>query len=87
MSNLEHLVRQANRIGLFFEAMPNRDDALEGIATHILKFWAPSLRSTLLSFLEQHPNGSNGTISLSPLSLEALVQYQEKIRPHTHAAP
>ena len=86
MSNLEHLVRQANRIGAFFEALPDRNEALEGIATHIVKFWAPSLRATLLEFLEHHPDGNNGELALSPISLAALQQHREKIWPHLSAA-
>ena len=38
-----NLVRMANRIGEFFEAMPERDEALQGIAEHIRKFWELSL--------------------------------------------
>ncbi len=30
-----NLVRMANRIGEFFEAMPERDEALQGYAEHI----------------------------------------------------
>ncbi|WP_434064135.1 formate dehydrogenase subunit delta [Roseateles aquae] len=32
------LVRMANQIGHFFEAMPDHAEALDGIATHIKKF-------------------------------------------------
>ena len=36
------LVKMANQIGHFFEAMPDRPEALEGIAQHIRKFWGAS---------------------------------------------
>lgn len=83
MSTLENLVRQANRIGAFFEALPDREQALEDIAQHIARFWAPSLRRDILNFLEQHPDGRNGNLALSAISLQALQAHQEKIRPHT----
>eukprot|EP01034_Spumella_vulgaris_P000645 gene645-854_t len=38
----------ANRIGDFFEAMPDRPEALEGIATHLKKFWDPRMRQQFL---------------------------------------
>ena len=47
-----NLVRMANRIGDFFEAMPERDEALEGIAEHIRKFWEPRMRRQLLAAVE-----------------------------------
>ena len=43
-----NLVRMANRIGEFFEAMPEREEALQGIAEHIRKFWEPRMRAIRL---------------------------------------
>ena len=34
-------VKMANQIADFFGAMPDRAEALEGIAQHIRKFWVP----------------------------------------------
>lgn len=48
----DNLVRMANRIGDFFEAQPDRDEALEGIASHIRKFWEPRMRRQLLATLD-----------------------------------
>ena len=48
------LVHMANRIGEFFQAMPNRDEALQGVATHIRKFWDPRMRRELLTYLDQN---------------------------------
>ncbi|RYZ08741.1 MAG: formate dehydrogenase [Comamonadaceae bacterium] len=45
----DNLIRMANRIGDFFEAMPDRDEALEGIAVHIRKFWTPAMRRDFLA--------------------------------------
>ena len=42
-----NLITMANRIGEFFEAMPDRDEALEGVAQHIQKFWEPRMRRQL----------------------------------------
>ena len=48
----DNLVRMANRIGDFFEAMPDRDEALEGIATHLKKFWDPRMRTQFLGMVD-----------------------------------
>ncbi|MGH6612245.1 MAG: formate dehydrogenase subunit delta, partial [Burkholderiaceae bacterium] len=33
--------------------MPDRQEALEGVATHIRKFWDPRMRLELLQHLDQ----------------------------------
>ncbi|EWM48099.1 NADH-dependent formate dehydrogenase delta subunit FdsD family protein [Bordetella holmesii 35009] len=61
-----NLIRMANRIGDFFEAYPDPDEALEGIANHIEKFWEPRMRWQLLDFLVAHPDGLAPGVSLHP---------------------
>jgi formate dehydrogenase subunit delta len=48
----DNLIRMANRIGDFFEAMPDRAEALEGIATHLKKFWDPRMRREFLALVD-----------------------------------
>ncbi len=60
-----NLVRMANRLGAFFEAIPERDEALRGIAEHIRKFWEPRMRAELASPEEAQ--------ALKPIVREALV--------------
>ncbi len=67
----EPLVKMANQIGAFFEAMPNRPEALEGIALHIQKFWEPRMRRQFLAHLD-----SAGTDELNPIVAEALVRHR-----------
>ena len=45
--NHDNLVKMANQIGTFFEAMPDRAEGLDGIATHVKKFWAPRMREQM----------------------------------------
>lgn len=68
--NSEHLIRMANQIGTFFESMPDRQEALEGIATHLQKFWDPRMRHEFLALLDQ---GSEG---VSAIVREALQQHR-----------
>ncbi len=44
---IDALVRMANDIGHFFDAQPDRDAALAGLADHLRKFWAPTMRAQL----------------------------------------
>ena len=47
--DLDNLIRMANRIGTFFAAQPDRDEALAGIAEHLKKFWEPRMRVQLMA--------------------------------------
>ena len=46
------LARMANQIGSFFEAMPDRAEAMESAARHIRSFWAPPMRRSLLEQID-----------------------------------
>ena len=69
-----NLVRMANRIGDFFEAMPERDEALEGIAEHIKKFWEPRMRRQLLAAVD-----AGEAAELQGIVHSALVRYQDRL--------
>lgn len=64
-----NLIHMANRIGEFFEAMPEREDALLGVAEHIQKFWDPRMRRQLAQAL-QDPQTAQ---AFRPLVFEALL--------------
>ena len=68
----DNLVRMANRIGQFFAAMPDRAEALQGIAQHIQRFWERRMRAALLTHLDAgHGEG------LDPIVLEALRLHRD----------
>ena len=52
--NNDNLVRMVNRIGAFFASMPDRQEALEGIAKHIQRFWEPRMRRQLLAHVDDN---------------------------------
>lgn len=64
-----NLIHMANRIGEFFEAMPEREEALHGIAEHIQKFWEPRMRRQLAQALQD----SQAAQVFKPLVYEALL--------------
>ena len=52
--NTDNLIRMGNRIGAFFAAMPNRDEAMNDIAQHVRRFWEPRMRMQLFAHLDAH---------------------------------
>lgn len=63
---VDNLIRMANSIGDFFESMPDRAEAINGIANHISKFWEPRMRRRILAYIEE------GGTGLHPMVLEAI---------------
>jgi formate dehydrogenase subunit delta len=76
--DVDKLVQMANRIGLFFEAMPDRFEAIEGIALHLQRFWEPRMRRELLA----HVDGAQGE-GLSAIVLAAIVAHRARLEPVT----
>jgi formate dehydrogenase subunit delta len=66
--DIHNLVHMANRIGEFFQAMPDRTEAVEGVAQHLRKFWEPRMRRLLVEHVAAH-----GHHDLHPLVAEATV--------------
>lgn len=69
--NNEQLIRMANQIGVFFESMPDRQEALEGIAAHLKKFWEPRMRKAFLELVD----GEAGA-QIKSIVLEATHQHR-----------
>ena len=66
----------ANQIGAFFSAYSDRQEALEGIATHIHKFWEPRMRLRLIEAVN-----AGQAQELMPLVNDAIQTHQNKLRP------
>ncbi len=64
------LVKMANQIAAFFDAMPDRAEALEGVALHIRKFWVPRMRQRFLAHVD------SGGAGLHPLVLQAVQAHR-----------
>ena len=64
--NDDRLISMANQIADFFQSYPEAE-AVEGVATHIQKFWDPRMRRELLAHVDAHGSGR-----LSPIVAEAL---------------
>ncbi len=65
------LIYMANQIGKFF-APQEHETAVDGIASHLTKFWPPSMRTKIINHLEQGGEG------LDPLVKEAVQRLPSK---------
>jgi formate dehydrogenase subunit delta len=74
--DINNLVVMANRIGDFFESMPNQQEAKTNIANHIRKFWEPRMRQALISNLD-HPLSE----ALHSLVREAISENKQNLLP------
>lgn len=85
MKNINVLIQKANRIGQFFEAMPDRQEGIDGIADHIRKFWEPRMRAAMLQFLDEHPDGGTASTQLNSIVLEAISAHRKQLEPSEQA--
>ena len=65
--NPTKLIKMANQIGAFFEAMPDREQAARDVASHIQKSWEPRMRNGFLSHIDLE-----GDAVLKPVVRDAL---------------
>ncbi len=72
--NVDNLVKMANQIGTFFAAMPDRDEAMADIATHLRRFWAPPMRRALLDGVD---NGQAEAVA--PIVRAALERHRGEL--------
>lgn len=70
--NPDTLIRMANQIGAFFEAMPDREQAVKDIASHLRRTWDPRMRTQLLSALD-----GAGAAKLKPLVRDAVIALRQ----------
>lgn len=73
----DKIVYMANQIATFFKSQPAHE-AVDGVATHINKFWEPRMRRQLFEKIEAGDSG------LTDLVLEASKKIK---RPEPVAAP
>ena len=81
VNTTSNLIKMANQIADFFEALPDRQEGLESVYQHIRKFWEPRMRIALLDFLEKHPDGQDAEIKLSAFALEAIRARKTELQP------
>ena len=51
--NIERLVRMANDIGNFFKAESDHAVAVDGVASHLKRFWDPRMRKEIVAYVDE----------------------------------
>jgi formate dehydrogenase subunit delta len=80
--DVDNLIEMANRIGEFFDSMPDRAEAVDGVADHVRRFWEPRMRLAILEALE-NPEAS---ASMEPIVREALTLHKTDLQPKSASA-
>jgi formate dehydrogenase subunit delta len=73
VSDSENLVRMANNIAAFFNADPDRDAAVAGVANHIRSFWEARMKKAILAYDAQ---GGEGLDDLVRKALQVIAKEQ-----------
>jgi formate dehydrogenase subunit delta len=71
MTTMSHM---ANRIGEFFESMPEREAASNEITLYLRKSWEPRMRRELLAHLER-----TGGAGLLPIVRDAVRAHRQQL--------
>ena len=80
--DVDNLIEMANRIGEFFDSMPDRAEAVDSVADHIRRFWEPRMRIAILTALD-NPEAS---ATMEPIVREALNRHKADLQPKTATA-
>jgi formate dehydrogenase subunit delta len=71
--DIHHLVKMANEIGTFYEALPDRGEAVSLIATHLKNFWEPRMRREIIDYAKR---GASQEPRLKDLVRDAILTLQ-----------
>ncbi len=66
----ERMVHMANQIARFFSAYP-RDQAVEGVADHLKKFWEPRMRKDIEAYVAEGGQGLDALVIDAVKKLQA----------------
>ena len=72
--DIGNLVQMANRIGEFYESLPDAEEGQREIATHLRKFWEPRMRRLIMQHVEQ-----TGGAGLTAIVHDALVRHRDLV--------
>jgi formate dehydrogenase subunit delta len=76
--HIDNLVHMANRIGEFFQSVPDRDEAARETAQHLRKFWEPRMRRMLLEHLDRTDGAG-----MLPIVKAAVLSHRASLEPAT----
>ena len=72
-AKIDKLVRMANQIGNFYAAMPE-NEAADGTARHLKRYWTPKMIGELVAFAEAGRAGLNPIAARAVAALKSAAQ-------------
>ena len=75
----QNLITMANQIGDFFTSLPDHEEAIGDIASHIRRFWEPRMRRAILEALDD--DSTVDTSRMSDIVRETLIKHREELMP------
>jgi len=75
--DVANLIDMANRIGDFFDSLPDQHEATDSIADHIRRFWEPRMRLAILNALDN----PEVRATMTPIVQEALTEHRQDLTP------
>lgn len=75
--NLEHLVGMANQIGAFFTSQGTHEEAVDGIADHLKRFWEQRMLQAIGTFV----NAGGDALKQSGLQQNVVEAVQRLVPP------
>lgn len=79
--HVDSLIPMLNQIGTFFQSQPNLEASTQAVADHIRLFWEPRMRASILTFLDEYPDGKSPEHELLPIVVSALHTYRTELSP------
>lgn len=73
--NVERLVEMANDIADYFCTEPDREEAVNGVTTHLSRFWEARMQEQIIRHLEA------GGAGLDPLAAEGVRRLKDRLEP------
>jgi len=75
--NVDHLIGMANQIGAFFTSQGTHDEAVDGIADHLKRFWEQRMLQTIGAFV----NAGGDALEQSGLQQNVVEAVQRLVPP------
>ena len=69
---IDKLVHMANQISDFYAAMPEQE-AIEGVATHLRRYWTPKMIREIVAFAD------HGGAALNPIAARAVASLKQTV--------
>lgn len=69
--NIDLLIKMANEIGSFWQGEMGGDEAANGVATHIRRYWEPRMRAQMIAYFEQRQGAGLSDIAKGAVALLA----------------